>query len=159
METIKLDIQSFLAEHWSDSQKKNAEITLNFIQQLMNNHDFDQIRKVYSSAPYIQHNRSMTDGINGVLHSVETLVKRFPDFAYEVKNVFVDGDHVIVHSHATINKKHRGNDRKGLNIIDTWRVNDNLPMEHWDAVQPLDAFMRMIYWFTGGSVKNSNGVF
>lgn len=159
METIVNKIDSFVKEHWSSSQKQKAEIALDFVQRLMNNHEFELITQQYSNAPYKQHNRSMTDGISGVVHAVGTLTKRFPDFAYEVKNILVDGDYVTLHSHATVNAKHRGNDRKGFNIIDTWLVKDGKLTEHWDAVQPLDNFMRLHYWLTGGAVQNDNGVF
>ncbi len=159
MATIHNNSKALVKTHWSDEQKKHAELALHFIQHVMNEHDFETIRKMYASAPYIQHNRSMEDGIEGVLQAVAKLSKRFPDFAYDVKNIMVDGDYVTVHAHATVNRKHRGNERKGFNIIDTWRVKDGRLVEHWDAVQPLDAFMRMYYWLTGGSIMNSNGVF
>lgn len=159
MKTIYNDINSLVKDHWSSSQKQKAETVLSFVQNLMNEHNFELIKKQYSDATYIQHNRSMKDGIEGVIDSVSTLTKRFPDFAYEVKSIFVDGDFVTLHSHATVNKKHRGNDRKGFNIIDTWLIKDGKLAEHWDAVQPLDAFMRLYYWITGGAVLNSNGVF
>ncbi len=159
METIRNEIDSLMNDHWSPSQKQKAETALLFVQHLMNDHNFELIEQQYSNTPYIQHNRSMKDGISGVIDSVRSLTKRFPDFAYEAKNIFVDGDYVILHSHATVNKKHRGNDRKGFNIIDTWRIKDGKLTEHWDAVQPLDSFMRLYYWLTGGAVRNANGVF
>ena len=159
MGTIRNEIGAFVKDHWSSDQKNKAETVLHFVQSLMNDHDFELIEEHYSNATYVQHNRSMKDGIEGVLTSVSTLTKRFPDFAYEVKNIFVDGDYVTLHSHATVNKKHRGNDRKGFNIIDTWLVKDGKLAEHWDAVQPLDNFMRFYYWITGGAVLNTNGVF
>ena len=159
MDTIQNTIETLAKPHWSAEQTQNGGAVVNFVQTLMNNHDFETIRKHYTGRPYKQHNRSMTDGIEGVLKNVSMLTKRFPDFAYDIKNVQVDGDLVTIHAHATINKKHRGNDKKGLNIIDTWRVENGKLTEHWDAVQPLDAFQRMYYWLTGGSVMNANGVF
>lgn len=154
-----ISIDTLVREHWSVAQRQNAEVVLQFIQSLMNDHDFDLIKRKFVSTPYVQHNRSMEDGISGVVESVSRLTKRFPDFSYEVKHVFVDSGYVVVHSHATMNRKDRGNDKKGFNIIDTWLVKDGMPVEHWDAVQPLDAFMRMYYWLTGGSILNKNGVF
>ena len=55
--------------------------------------------------------------------------------------------------------KHRGDERKGLNIIDSWRVVDGLIGDHWDAVQPLDTFMRFYTFLTGGRTHNDNGTF
>lgn len=159
METIPNNLDSFVKSHWTSEEKQKAETVLLFVQNLMNDHNFARIGQEYENVLYKQHNRSMKDGISGVIHSVSTLTKRFPDFAYEVKNIFVDGDYVTLHSHATVKKQHRGNDRKGFNIIDTWLVKDGKLTEHWDAVQPLDAFMRFYYWITGGSIENTNGVF
>jgi len=44
--------------------------------------------------------------------------------------MYVDGDYVTVHLHATNNKKHRGNPKKGLNIMDIWKVEDGVILEH-----------------------------
>lgn len=159
METIANKIETLIKDHWTIDQKQKAETVLLFVQNLMNHHNFELIEEQYLHSTYIQHNRSMKDGILGVVNSLRDLTKRFPDFAYEVKNILVDGDYVSIHSHATVNKKHRGNDRKGFNIIDTWLVKDGKLTEHWDAVQPLDGFMRMYHLMTGGAVQNSNGVF
>ncbi len=155
----KLNVSDFKKVHWSEQDKHNARLALEFVQALMNNHDLDYVQRQYADAPYLQHNRGMRDGIPGLVEYFQTLVKRFPQFSYDVKQVMVDGDLVTLHSHATAFKKHRGNDRKGFNIIDTWRIKDGKLAEHWDSIQPLDGFMRMYYWLTGGAVRNANGVF
>lgn len=159
METINIDIESFIKDHWSSENKENAKTVLEFIQTLMNDHNLDLIRKQYAGVNYVQHNRNMKDGIEGLIEYFKTLTKRFPDFAFEVKDVFVDGEFVIVHSHSTMNKKHRGNDKKGFNITDRWRVKDGKLVAHWDSVQAIDGGMRLYYWMTGGTINNSNGVF
>ena len=159
MDTIKINLESLERENWSAAELDNAKLVTDFVQHIMNNHDFDYILKTYGNGPYVQHNRSMRDGLSGVIDSVKQLIKRYPDFAYDVKHMFVDGDYVTIHSHATLNKKHRGNDTKGLNIMDTWRVKDGKLVEHWDAVQPLDMFMRFYALLTGGAIRNTNGVF
>lgn len=156
-QTFKLN--TLAQPHWTEQQHANAETVLTFIQQLMNQHDFDLIIQKQGETAYRQHNRNMPDGIHGVVNALRKLTKRFPEFSYDVKRIFVDGDNVIVHSHATVQKKHRGNDKKGFNIIDTWTVKDGMLIEHWDVVQPLDSFMRLHYWLTGGSILNNNGVF
>jgi len=159
MSGIKISVSSFNKPHWSEQDKRNVQIVLRFVQTLMNEHEVDKVKAEHGDAPYIQHNRNIKDGIVGVTDYFATMIKRFPDFSYDVKNVFVDGDVVIVHSHATMNKKHRGNERKGFNIVDKWRVENGKPVEHWDSVQALDGFMRWYYWLTGGEIKNNNGVF
>ena len=149
----------FEKAHWNQEDKNKVEAVLRFIQTLMNEHNFEQIRKDFKGKGYKQHNRNMTDNIEGVIKALSDLVKNAPEFSYDVKQVFVDGDHVIVHSHATLKAKHRGDDTKGMNIMDTWKVVDGNLVEHWDAVQGLDLSMRLYGLFAAGKVRNDNGVF
>ncbi|MEO1437821.1 MAG: nuclear transport factor 2 family protein, partial [Bacteroidota bacterium] len=135
------------------------EIVVDFVQKLMNDHDFDYIRETFGKHPYKQHNQSMVDGIDGVLSVVSNLANRNPAYTYDVKHIYVDGPFVTLHSHATTNLKHRGNPRKGLNIMDIWKVENNRITEHWDAVQPIHAPMRFLFWMIGGQFRNSNTYF
>ena len=98
-------------------------------------------------------------GIDGLVGVVEAFAKRYPDYCYDVKRIIVDGDHVVFHSHATMKKADRGNDKKGLNITDTWKLRDGQIVEHWDSIQPIDGFMRLYVLLTGGKIRNPNGVF
>lgn len=159
MDVIKIDFDSLKKDSWSEQELENAELIVDFVQHIMNHHDFDYIMKKYDNGTYVQHNRNMPDGIEGVVDTVKQLAKRFPDFTYDVKHILADGDYVMFHSHATVNKKHRGNDKKGFNIIDTWKVKDGKIIEHWDAIQPIDGFMRFNALLTGGAIRNPNGVF
>ncbi|MEL6981351.1 MAG: nuclear transport factor 2 family protein, partial [Actinomycetota bacterium] len=116
-------------------------------------------RNRFGASAYVQHSRGIPDGIEGLFNYLEGLTKRFPGYSYDVKHVHADGDYVTFHSHATLKSSHRGNDRKGLNIIDTWRLSDGQIVEHWDAIQPLSASMRFLALVTGGRAKNTNSIF
>ena len=155
--TIEFD--TLAQPHWSDSERSNAALALRFVQLLMNDHDFEAVRKEFGTGPYTQHNRSMRDGIPGVIEAVEQIVKRFPEYGYDVKSIIASGDRVVFQSHATMRESHRGNDRKGFNIFDTWKVKDAALVEHWDSLEPIDLPMRLYFALTGGRVRNSNGVF
>ena len=159
MQIIKIDQEAHDKSHWSSSERKNVALIVDFVQHLMNDHDFDYVLETFESGSYLQHNRNIPDGIPGVVQYVKRLSKRFPDYTYDVKRIFADGDIVVFHSHATIRTSHRGNDRKGFNITDVWKIREGKIVEHWDAVQPLDAFMRFFVWLTGGAIRNGNGVF
>ena len=154
-----INFASLQKNHWNEQDRLNAKSVIDLVQQLMNNHDFASVEEKYKNITYTQHNRSMANGIGGVLDSLSSLVKAAPEFSYDVKHIFVDGDFVTIHSHATLKAAHRGNERKGLNIIDTWKVDNGVPVEHWDAVQPLSLSMRLFNLFTGGAVRNHQGVF
>lgn len=159
MGTLKIDLDALKKDTWSEQEYKNAAIVTDFVQNLMNDHNFDYIKEKYGRNHYKQHNQSMADGLNGVLQVVSSFVKKYPDYTYDVKHIYVDGPFVTFHSHATNNKKHRGNPKKGLNIMDVWKVENGQITEHWDAVQPIDGAMRFLFWMIGGKFRNSNTYF
>ncbi len=159
MQTIATEPHLLTQEHWTPTQTQNTAAAADLVQRMMNDHDFDYVLENFQAANYVQHNRNIPDGIPGVVAYVKNLSKRFPEYGYDVKRIFADGDDVIFHSHATLRKKDRGNDRKGFNIIDIWKFRDGEIIGHWDAVQPLDRFMRFYVWMTGGAIRNANGVF
>ncbi len=144
---------------WTKEEQQNVEIIGDFVQNLMNDHNFDYVLETYNNSSYIQHNRNIPDKIGGLVSFLAEFVEDYPEYSYDVKRIFVDGDFVIFHSHATLKEKHRGNDEKGLNIIDTWRLKDGQIVEHWDSIQALDFSMRFYSMISGGKTRNSNGVF
>ena len=159
MAVLKVDWHRLKKGSWSEQEEKNAELVADFVQHLMNEHDFDYITDKFAGGSYIQHNRSMHDGVKGVVDYVSKFVKRFPDFAYDVKHIYVDGQYVTFHSHSTANKKDRGNPNKGFNIMDIWKVENDQLVEHWDAIQPINGTMRLYALLVGGSVRNDNTFF
>ena len=159
MDTLQVNLEKLKKATWTEEEVQNAEIVTDFVQHLMNDHDFDYIRKQFGNHPYKQHNQSMIDGLDGVLQVVSEFAKRYPDYVYDVKHMYVDGPYVTLHSHATNNKKHRGNPQKGLNIMDIWKVENGKITEHWDAVQPIHGQMRFYFWMVGGKFKNENTYF
>ncbi|MEL7428240.1 MAG: nuclear transport factor 2 family protein [Bacteroidota bacterium] len=158
-DTIIIDLERLKKDTWTEQEYENARLIIDFVQNLMNNHDFAYIKQTYGNHPYTQHNQTMVDGLKGVLGVVSGFAKRYPDYTYDVKHVYVDGPFVTLHSHATIDKKHRGNPQKGLNIMDIWKVEDGIIHEHWDAVQPINGSMRFLFWMSGGKFKNDNTYF
>ena len=158
-EAPPIDAAVFMKDHWTETERANAAIVVDFVYNIMNRHDFDYIRGQYGDNPYVQHNRNAPDGIEGVITFVGGVTKDYPDFSYDVKHIVVDDDLVMLHSHATIEKAHRGDDSRGLNIKDTWRLENGKLVEHWDAVQAMDLSMRLLFLMQGGEVNNSNGVY
>lgn len=144
---------------WSASERKHALLITDFVQNLMNNHDFEYVLANYNDSRYVQHNRNLPDKITGLVGFLTEFVEDYPEYSYDVKHIYVDGNYVIFHSHATLYKDDRGNDSKGMNIIDTWRIENGHIVEHWDSIQALDGFMRFYALLTGGTVRNQNGVF
>ena len=159
MDTLQINVDSFQKENWSEQEKQNVKLISDFITHLMNKHDFEYIRSKFGGQAYVQHNRSIPDGLEALIKYVADFVKRYPEYSYDVKHMYADGDFVIFHSHATLKAEDRGNDKKGLNIIDTWKIENGQIADHWDALQPMDGFMRFYNLMTGGKIRNTNGVY
>ncbi|MEM9460641.1 MAG: nuclear transport factor 2 family protein [Myxococcota bacterium] len=159
METLSIDLETLRRPNWTPQEASHAALVADFVRLLMNEHDFDAVRARYGNDAYRQHNHGIPDGIDGVIQTVGDLVKRFPDYTYDVKHILVDGDTVVFHSHATLRRAHRGNARKGFNITDRWRIADGVIVEHWDSIQPIDGFGRLYALMVGGTVRNDNGTY
>lgn len=158
-DTPSVDLNALKKANWTEQELKNAETITDFVQNIMNNHNFDYVLQHYNDSSYVQHNRNIPDKVTGLVGFLKEFVADYPEYSYDVKHIYVDGDYVIFHSHATLNKEDRGNDEKGLNIIDTWRLDNGKIVEHWDSIQALDGFMRFYSLVSGGTIRNENGVF
>lgn len=159
MATTYPTLDVHLKEHWTEAERANVQLLAEFVETLMNAHDFELILDRFDGNAYIQHNRGIPDGIDGLVGYLRTLTKRYPEYSYDVKHMSVDGDLVTFHSHVTMKASDRGDEGKGFNIIDTWRVVDGKVGDHWDAIQPLSASMRLFVLLTGGKARNDNPVF
>ena len=144
---------------WNEQETKNVQLISEFVNDLMINHNIEEVITKYDNSDYTQHNRNIPDGMLGIANYMAKFTQQFPDFTYDVKRIIADGEYVIFHSHATLKQKHRGNDNKGLNITDTWKIRDSKIVEHWDSIQAIDIGMRLFALFNGGRIQNSNGVF
>jgi predicted SnoaL-like aldol condensation-catalyzing enzyme len=150
---------NYVQDHWTKQENENVKVVIDFFQHLMNEHDYKYTLKKYAGGSYLQHNRAIPNEIEGVVGYVKAMVKRFPEYSFNVKKVFADGDYVVLHSHVTMKAKHRGNDKKGFIITDTFKLKDGKLAEHWDAIQPIDFFSRFLMLITGGTVGNNNPTF
>lgn len=158
-DTIIIDFESLKKSSWSAQEEANARLITDFVQHLMNYHDFEYVENTYGNDEYVQHNRGIAPGIPGLIETLSGIVKDFPDYTYDVKHIYADGDYVIFHSHATMKKEHRGGEEYGFNIHDTWKIKDGKIVEHWDSLQPIDMRMRFLMLLTGGEIANENGIF
>jgi predicted SnoaL-like aldol condensation-catalyzing enzyme len=113
------------------TQETNKKAVLEFYEKGLNEKDFDAASK-YLGPRYTQHNPSAQDGPEGFKAFLGFLREKFPDSHSEIKQVFADGDYVILHVHAVREKGTRGNA-----IIDIFKLENGKIVEHWDAVQPI----------------------
>ena len=160
MSPIAINYQSLRRDHWSDQEKQNVELVSDFVQHLMNNHDFEYVMSKFDNSVYVQHNVAIPDGISGLVDFVAKFAKRFPEYGYDVKRIMADGDLVMFHSHCTVKAKHRGDDTKGMIIIDYWRIDNGEIAEHWDSIQTIPFWLSFFFnFYKISGRKNANGIF
>jgi predicted SnoaL-like aldol condensation-catalyzing enzyme len=154
-----IEFNQHLEESWSQQEVNNVKTVVDFFQRLMNEHDFDYILENYDKGSYVQHNRAIPNDIPGLVSYVKGVVKRFPEYSFDIKRIIASGDFVVLHSHATFKAKHRKDEKKGFIITDTFRLENGQLAEHWDAIQPIDLFTRFFFLIAGGQIANNNPTF
>jgi predicted SnoaL-like aldol condensation-catalyzing enzyme len=108
-------------------QEVNKKIVLEFYEQAINKKDFESASK-YLGPRYIQHNQRAADGRDGLKGFIQYLRDKYPNAHSEIKRVFTDGDHVILHVHAV-----REPGTRGVAIVDIFRLLNGKIVEHWDV--------------------------
>jgi predicted SnoaL-like aldol condensation-catalyzing enzyme len=106
----------------------NKDIAVTFYKAVIGGRIEDAFR-LYAGSPYRQHNPLIGDGMEGLRKVVSWLT----DARCEIKRVFADGDHVILHSHW-----HGLSDNpRGEAVVDIFRLEGGKVVEHWDVIQPI----------------------
>lgn len=112
-------------------QEANRKAVLAFYDKGLNQKDADAAL-AYVGDRYVQHNPGAADGPDGFRKFIGFLREKFPNSHSEIKQVFVDGDYVILHVHAVREPGTRGNA-----IVDIFKLENGKIVEHWDVVQPI----------------------
>lgn len=123
-------------------QEINKNNVIQFYEKAINEKDFEAA-KAYLGDKYIQHNPNAADGKEGLKAFIEYLKANAPEYHSEIKKVFTDQDHVILHVH---NIPEPG--VLGKAIVDIFRLEKGKIVEHWDVVQEIPE-----------NPANSNGMF
>ncbi|KFF48580.1 hypothetical protein GY26_13615 [Gammaproteobacteria bacterium MFB021] len=119
------------AERTQEAQ--NRELVVNFYNQFFNAHETERSTEVLADN-YIQHNPGVPDGKAAFVDYFTDYFREHPDDRSEIERSAADGDLVWLHVHAS----HGENDR-GEAVVDIFRVEHGLIVEHWDVIQPVPA--------------------
>ena len=125
-----LPAQRTLAADAAQMEQNKKTVTA-FYDAVLNKKDFDEASK-YLGPRYTQHNPTGKDGPEGLKGFINFLKEKFPNNHSEIKQIFADGDYVIVHVHAVREPGTRGNA-----IFDLFKLENGKVVEHWDTVQPI----------------------
>jgi predicted SnoaL-like aldol condensation-catalyzing enzyme len=110
--------------------EKNKKNVAEFYDLLINKKDFEGARK-FMGDRYKQHNPLVKDGPEGLREFVEFLRTNYPEAKSEIKQIFAEGDFVILHVHS------RRSPEIQRAIIEIFRLVDGKIDEHWDTIQEI----------------------
>lgn len=84
----------------------------------------------YIAPEYLQHSSLAEPSVAALKGFLDRVRAESPDAVQTIHRSFVDGDHVITHTHVV-----RWSGDPGLAVVDIFRVADGLIVEHWDVIQ------------------------
>jgi predicted SnoaL-like aldol condensation-catalyzing enzyme len=117
----------------SAEEEANRQLVLDVYQHVLQPLDSSRVDEFFAS-DYIQHSPLAATGAEGLKFFLDWAKRTSPDAEHRVKRVFVDADHVIVHTNVIINPG-----EAGLAVIDIFRIANGRIAEHWDAAQAVPA--------------------
>jgi len=126
----------------SPQERANLALVRAMFDEMLNPMDAGAVDR-FIAPGYIQHNPNVETGRAPLKAFLDHIKALNPQGVHDVKRMFADGDHVIVHYHVR-----RWPDDAGWAVIDIFRIEDGLVAEHWDVAQDV---------VTGG--PNVNGMF
>jgi len=88
----------------------------------------------YISPHYVQHSSLAPPGRDALKQFLDFIRGQSPEAETHIKRSFVDGEHVICHTHVI---RHRGD--PGLAVVDIFRVEGDWIVEHWDVLMEVPA--------------------
>ncbi len=111
----------------------NKDIAVALYKKALFEGQVEEAFRLYAGPTYRQHNPLIEDGVEGVKKFAAWVMTNHPDAHCEIKRVFADGDHVILHSHW-----HGLSDNpRGEAVVDIFRLEGGKVVEHWDVIQPI----------------------
>ena len=127
---------------YTPQEEANLALVRGLFAQVLNPMDSAAVDR-FIAPGYIQHNPNVETGREPLKKFLDFIRAQSPEAVHDVKRMFADGDHVIVHYHVR-----RWPGDSGFAVMDIFRIEDGLIAEHWDVSQDV---------VTGG--PNVNGMF
>ncbi len=117
--------------HGNAAPKNAAEKNvLAFLDTAFNQKRVEEAFGKYVGSYYRQHNPTVADGKAAIIEALHKWLPATPELHYDFKNIWSDGDRVIVHSLVTTSPQDRG-----MAVVDIFRLEHGKVVEHWDVAQ------------------------
>ncbi len=122
--------------------ENNKKVAVAFYNAALNAKNPDEALR-YVGPVYKQHNPTAEDGRAGLRKFIEWVRSDHPDSRSDIRQIFADGDYVIMNVQMV-----RFPGERGLAIGEIFRLEDGKIVEHWDRIQAIPE-----------NSKNNNGMF
>ena len=114
---------------YTDQEEVNLALVRGLFDEVLNPMDSGAVDR-FIAPGYIQHNPNVETGRAPLKAFLDFIRDESPQAVHDVKRMFADADHVIVHYHVR-----RWPDDAGFAVIDIFRIENGLIAEHWDVSQ------------------------
>ena len=124
------NIQNVMTDR-SEQEEKNLQHVIDMFHAVLVPLDSSRVDE-FISPDYIQHSQMASPGIDSLKRFLDEKRLDNPNALQHLKRTFVDGDHVILHYHVQPFPEDLG-----FGVVDIFRLENGLIVEHWDCVQPV----------------------
>lgn len=114
-------------------EEANRQLVLDFYERFFNRHETAAAAAVVAE-DYIQHNPAVPDGKAPFVGFFTGYFQDNPQSRARIVRSAADGDLVYLHVHSS-----NGAADRGQAVIDIFRVQDGMIVEHWDVIQDVPA--------------------
>lgn len=114
-------------------EEANRAVVVTFYEQFFNKHQVEQAARVVADE-YKQHNPDVPDGKAPFVDYFAGFFKENPESSARIVRSATADDLVYLHVHST-----SGPTDRGQAVIDIFRVDNGMIVEHWDVIQEVPA--------------------
>ncbi|GLP87055.1 nuclear transport factor 2 family protein [Tritonibacter mobilis] len=112
------------------TEEANRALVVEFYDQFFNEHNIAASDLI--AEDYIQHNPNVPDGKAPLVSFFSGYFAENPESRARIVRSAADGDLVWLHVQST-----NGEEDLGEAVVDIFRVEDGMIVEHWDVIQPV----------------------
>lgn len=133
MHTASVDPAEAESAEYVARTARNRLAFLDFVRLYYTEHQVREAFERYIHPDYMQHNPAVADGREAAIAHLEMLLAS-PTVSMDVRRLLVDGDYAVAH---LIGRQ--GPDDPGHALMNIFRFEDGVIVEHWDVAQPIPA--------------------
>jgi predicted SnoaL-like aldol condensation-catalyzing enzyme len=117
----------------SIQEMANLDLVLHMYREVLVAMDSSAVDR-YIAPHYVQHSSLAAPTVGALKAFLDRVRIESPDARQTIHRSVVDGDQVVVHVHVE-----RWPGDPGLAVVDWFRVEDGMIVEHWDVIQEVPA--------------------